>query len=333
MARQRKRRISRTRRKAFKILMLIMTGLACTTIWLVGMRIKNSLPIYVQEPGHELTGHRYLYDERYGWKNIPGWQATTIGQPLSINSRGLRDREYSDEKPPGTRRILVLGDSYTWGYGVGDKEIYTEVLETLLQEKYPHYEIINAGVSGWGTDQQYLFLLQEGLNYSPDLVIVAHFINDLDEILQTESYGLQKPMFMVQDNKLVLYNSPVPRPSLRNTRNIQRKNPFLLTKHLLETMEHVCAQHNCQVMAMQFGTFIFPQQDDSRKLRALLTRFFPDLENIFYLDLDGEFAAAQLTADDLIGENRDRHWDANGHQKTAEILYRFLQENQLLIAK
>ena len=137
-------------------------------------------------------------------------------------------------------------------------------------------------------------------------------------------------MFMVQDNKLVLYNSPVPRPSLRNTRNIQKKNPFLLTKHLLETMEHVCAQHNCQVMAMQFGTFIFPDRDDSIKLRKLITAAFPLIENVHYLDLDGEFSAAGLTANALIGKNKDHHWDANGHRQTAEILYRFLQEQQLL---
>ncbi|MCP4812464.1 MAG: hypothetical protein GY888_08145, partial [Planctomycetaceae bacterium] len=71
MAKKRKRRISRARIRKFRILMLLMTALACMTIWIVGMGIKNSMPVYVQEPGHELTGHRYLYDNLYGWRNIP----------------------------------------------------------------------------------------------------------------------------------------------------------------------------------------------------------------------------------------------------------------------
>ena len=235
------------------------------------------------------------------------------------------------QKPAGTKRILVLGDSYTWGYGVADDEIYTEVLEKSLQQKYPQYEVLNGGVSGWGTDQQYLFLTTEGLKYSPDLVIVAHFINDLEEILQTESYGLQKPMFRLQGTNLIPSNLPVPKPSMRNTRSVQQVNPFLLTRHLLEQMQQKCAAINCPLVVMQFGTFIFPEHEHSVRLRKLITTAFPLIKDIHYLDLDGEFAAAKLSAKALIGKNKDHHWDAHGHRQTAEILFRFLQDQQLLL--
>ena len=89
-------------------------------LWLPGLGDGGT--IYLQEPGHEKTGHRYLYDPELGWRNIPGWRATTYDRPLVINSKGLRDREYPYEKSDGTRRILVLGDSYAWGYGVRGKE-------------------------------------------------------------------------------------------------------------------------------------------------------------------------------------------------------------------
>ena len=311
--------------------MLLLTCLTCLVIVLLGMFIRNRLPIYVQEPGHELTGHRYLYDDYLGWKNIPGWKSQTINQPLSINSKGLRDREYPYKKPAGTRRILVLGDSYTWGYGVANQEIYTEVLEQLLQPEYPHYEVLNAGVSGWGTDQQFLFLIKEGLKYSPDLVIVAHFINDLEEILQTESYGLQKPMISFPQDRLTIANYPVPKPGTAHDRLIQQSNPLLLTRRLLESMQERCAQQQGRVMVMQFGTFIFPEHKDSRILRSLITKSFPEFTNIPYLDLDGAFAAAKLSAETLIGKNRDNHWDARGHRETAHILYRFLVDQELLI--
>ena len=58
----------------------------------------QSPPLYVQEPGHERTGHKYLYDPELGWRNIPNWNATTFGQTLSTNSKHLRDREYEYEQ-------------------------------------------------------------------------------------------------------------------------------------------------------------------------------------------------------------------------------------------
>ena len=111
-------------------------------------------PLYIQEPGHEHTGHKYLYDSQLGWRNIPGWSATTNGQPLTINSKGLRDREYAYERAADVGRILVLGDSYAWGYGVADDEVFTEVLEAKLAADERRWEVINTGVSGWGTDQE-----------------------------------------------------------------------------------------------------------------------------------------------------------------------------------
>ena len=85
-------------------------------------QVADSSGIHVAEPDYETTGHRYLFDRRLGWRNIPNWEATTENRKLKINSRGLRDREYSLQKPPGTKRILVLGDSYVWGYGVSNEE-------------------------------------------------------------------------------------------------------------------------------------------------------------------------------------------------------------------
>ena len=92
-------------------------------------------PIYVQEPGSEMTGHRYLYDPLLGWRNIPNWKATTQRHKLTINSRGLRGPEHPYEKPRGTFRIMVLGDSFTWGYGVADDEDGVEGVTHLRQRR------------------------------------------------------------------------------------------------------------------------------------------------------------------------------------------------------
>ncbi len=101
---------------------------------------------------------------------------------VRINSRGLRGREMGPEKPPGGYRVLVLGDSQTFGWGVEDAECYPRVIEQGLrrQSRRP-VEVINAGVPGTGTAQQLYFLETEGWSYRPDAVVVGFFINDLGD--------------------------------------------------------------------------------------------------------------------------------------------------------
>lgn len=99
-----------------------------------------------------------------------------------INSRGLRDREFSLKKRRDTFRILGLGDSFTVGDGVELKDSYLKVLEKLLNEKYPkkiHFETINTAVPGYSTLHEFYFLKDAGLSYQPDFVIVGFYLNDV----------------------------------------------------------------------------------------------------------------------------------------------------------
>lgn len=110
-----------------------------------------------------------------------------MGVPVSINSNGLRDEEYQHEKPEGVYRILVIGDSLTFGWGVNAEDIFSEILEKKLNErndihrKYKKIEVINGGIGNYNTRQESAFLEKEGLKYLPDEVILAHFINDAEK--------------------------------------------------------------------------------------------------------------------------------------------------------
>lgn len=100
---------------------------------------------------------------------------------VSINSFGLRDREYSLDKPEGTFRIFALGDSTTFGEGVDHEEIYTELLEKEMNQGFEaRFEVFNLGVGGMSTDDEYHRLLVYW-NYSPDLVILQSHPNDIIE--------------------------------------------------------------------------------------------------------------------------------------------------------
>jgi len=107
-------------------------------------------------------------------------------QTVTINSAGMRDREHSKEKPDGTFRILVLGDSFMEALQVRAEASLPQLLEKeLTQQAGRPVEVINAGVSGWGTDDALRYLTEYGLEYDPDLVLVAATLhNDISDNLR-----------------------------------------------------------------------------------------------------------------------------------------------------
>jgi lysophospholipase L1-like esterase len=100
---------------------------------------------------------------------------------VRINALGFRDpRDYSLAKPPGTFRILVLGDSVTFGHGAVYDTTYPYLLETKLKAWRPdvRWEVWNLGVPGYNTAQELAYLRQIGAAATPDLAIVGFFAND-----------------------------------------------------------------------------------------------------------------------------------------------------------
>jgi hypothetical protein len=101
-----------------------------------------------------------------------------------MNSYGLRDHEYSVVKPPDTFRILALGDSFTFGDGVMPEETWVKSLEHRLNQPLGdagiHFEVLNAGVPGYNTYQEFIHLQEVGLQFDPDLVVVEFTLNDAE---------------------------------------------------------------------------------------------------------------------------------------------------------
>ncbi len=182
------------------------------------------------------------YSPDYGWDKAPGEEAwLDNGETrvlLRVNAHGLRGPDRPYEKPPGTRRVLLLGDSFCEGASASDEESVRGVLESLLAGRdqrtadtgtpraYPGtegssrvdtgsvestgslVEVLNAGTSGWGTDQAMLYFEREGLRYSPDEVVLLVFGNDLADNMGQR----KKPWFALEDGRLVPRNSPPPEP-------------------------------------------------------------------------------------------------------------------------
>ncbi len=130
------------------------------------------------------------------YEGVPLASGHAWGTDVQLNAYGLRDREYALEKPLGTRRIVVLGDSITFGNHIAQHETYVEQLEAIYAKKDAPVEVINLGFGGYDPLQEVATLADVGLQFQPDLVIVGFCVNDigvasgnLDYILKLKTYG------------------------------------------------------------------------------------------------------------------------------------------------
>jgi lysophospholipase L1-like esterase len=157
-------------------------------------------------------GTLHAYDPDAGWICRPGANVYyelpgSFRVRVLCNTRGLRDRERPFEKPAGTRRIVCLGDSYLWGYGVENDETLPANLEQLL----PGVEAINLGANGYSTVQKLVRLETEGLRYDPDWVVLLFCWNDLEDNFDDKKGG--RPVAEWSSDGVVrIVNRPVRSP-------------------------------------------------------------------------------------------------------------------------
>jgi lysophospholipase L1-like esterase len=120
----------------------------------------------------------YQPDPKLFWKPLPNQNCyTKVGRkPIHINSHGTRGEDFDLNKPSDVYRIISLGDSRTFGWGLEESETYSGVLERLLRNQLGgkrKIEVINAGVNAWSYSQIYVYLRDVAMRYSPDMVILA----------------------------------------------------------------------------------------------------------------------------------------------------------------
>jgi hypothetical protein len=160
------------------------------------------------------------YDELRGIALRPykeGWYRNEGEAYLQINSLGYRDVEHSIEKPPGTFRIAVLGDSFTEARQVALEDTFWSYLgknlntcTTLTGKKI---EVLNFGIGGYGTTQELLTLQHHVWQFNPDLVLLAvltgnDIVNNSKEFMSHGSWRDDlRPFHVFKNGELVLDNS------------------------------------------------------------------------------------------------------------------------------
>ena len=170
--------VSRRRKALFFGIALALPLLLCLGLGeLLARRLDPNLrrleglrnPFWVRHPtrGHALH---------------PNFQGSSVwGVPFRINAFGFRGPELAPRKPAGVFRVLLLGDSIVMGSGASERDTLPAILEQTLSRRRPErkFEVINAGVSGYGLPEEYLVLKEDGLALSPDLVVLGFCLNDV----------------------------------------------------------------------------------------------------------------------------------------------------------
>jgi lysophospholipase L1-like esterase len=135
-------------------------------------------PIIYREPQPSFD-----YDARLGWKLRPRQHSFTLSEPVTTNALGLRSPEVDGPPAAGERRILCLGDSQTFGNGVGQERTYPRRLEVLLApgREGERFTVVNAGVPGYDTLQEVDLLERLLPVVRPEVVVVGFYLNDINE--------------------------------------------------------------------------------------------------------------------------------------------------------
>lgn len=134
-------------------------------------------PYYAFPKGYFINNQFFGYDLAKNFKGSYSQPEFTIS--IDTNSDGLRDVGHSGED--NYFKILALGDSFTFGVGVELKNTYLSLLEKLLNEGTitQRYSIIKAGIIGYSTYNERVYLEKKGLNYNPNMVMVQFWWDDL----------------------------------------------------------------------------------------------------------------------------------------------------------
>ena len=156
------------------------------------------------------TLNPFVYDPIVGIRQRPGtFVAVTDGEVhyKYVNSAGFVDEERAKEKPSGTKRIIVLGNSFSQANQVDDDKDFTSVLQAKLRSEGYSYEVLNFGIRGMSVTQQYLTLREYALAYRPDIVIFAtSFFNDVAD--NVPQLGTPVHPFILFENGVERFTPP-----------------------------------------------------------------------------------------------------------------------------
>lgn len=277
---------------------------------------------------------RYQEDERnllYMHHPVLGWfpQENSRSRFKAVrditiehNSGGFRDEEPrpEDAAKPG---IAFVGDSFTWGFDVERQDRFTE----RLRPSWPDKRILNLGISGYSTDQEFLLLQQEFEVYRPGVVFLLVCANDRAGNITNKMYGYFKPFFREgAQGSLELAGVPVPQNAMYRYKHAAWPYRPKLILLFLKLMERWAPQPELRTadptLAIIKNIDSFLKDRGSRLVVALVDadeslKAYCDEQRIDVLDLTEIDSRYRF-------EHGGAHWNEEGHALAADLISRYL---------
>jgi lysophospholipase L1-like esterase len=272
-----------------------------------------------------------------------------VGKKVIINSLGFRGKEITLKKPSNTIRILLLGDSYVFGYGLTENETLSSVLQEKIDKEISsstRIEIINGAVPGYNTLDEYLFLKLKGITISPDIVLLFYFTNDIfgyepasldykfAELERKQDFKESLRRYFLTFNvvycwyKAYLQNIiPIPRIFLPIDDNIQDSAGFKASCAALKDAANYLKEKNIKFAVFQIPTLTSTKHYPYLKLHQALKNFCEE-EKINYFDFLAAFKDRSLHRLWITFDNE--HTNRYAHEiMAAAILQRLIEWNYL----
>ena len=267
----------------------------------------------------------YQFDDKLGWFPKKNENVVFKGSreiKVKHNKFGFRDDEHGEKTK---ERILFIGDSFTWGYDVEEEERFTN----LLQNRIENWEMLNLGVSGYGTDQAFILLQDRFDQYQPDIVFLTFCSNDTWENSSRVIYGgYYKPYYVLKESGIELHGVPVE----KSYRYLFSQYPLLAksrTLYVISRFIHEMVRPDDLDDDPTEAIFIAMKKYVEERGSKLIIGFtnadatsketkWCKQNNIDYLLLKNTF----------IYPSNGNHWTPAGHQFVAEKIFSYLKINQ-----
>ena len=211
-------RITSVKNLRNKLLLLGFSGALAIGVGEIAVRLLGFKPIYATYSKSEQFWRR---DDLLGWGHEPHAEGTFVGprpfpvefrSKVRINSLGLRGPEIAPLPPHGVR-VLALGDSQVAGFEVEEDQTFIHLLEQSLSRSDRPVQVINAGIRGYGTDQEYLLFKERLSSLGARVVFLIYSGNDLEDntTLHRARRPFGKAAFSISpEGELVKVGYPIP---------------------------------------------------------------------------------------------------------------------------
>lgn len=290
----------------------------------LAIRMVDPLGISYYELAGDYTRDK-LADEQLVFRHKPSWTTRYGDVRTTYNERGLRDRPILP-KAAGEYRILALGDSITFGWGVDQDKTFSARLESLLEGRlHRPVRVINSGVGGYNTVQEMTYFKREGITLQPDLVMLTYVQNDIevnkgpfDPWAQSSLWGKSFPdMVITMVGKLWFYRLMhhtynYAMPKLQSTpaaTSPQERMGWRQSMAALHELTMKCEEHHIPFI-------VFFHRLDSSENQPLFEDVVQHAQGVPIRDMGQWYGGFKVSS--LVNSKIDGHPNAEGHRVMAE---------------